>query len=95
MHVQDSFVNVVTYFSGDPENQILILEAAPLSLSRELHIQPSSVQALAVPLELALFGVVVLSGAASASGGGDSTLFTPLLILKSGVRCSSATSWGG
>ena len=61
--VQDRLVNLITYFDGDPENQILILGAAPLSLFKELHIHPSSLQAREVLVELALLGVLVLFGA--------------------------------
>ena len=33
---------MITYFYGDPENQILFLGATPLSLFRELHLHPAA-----------------------------------------------------
>ena len=43
-------VDLVTNSNGDPENQIFILQAAPLSLLRELDLNPSGPQALRVPI---------------------------------------------
>ena len=48
-----------------------------------------------MPLELALLGVLILFGAASAGGGGNSPLFIRLSTLRCGVGCSSSTSGGG
>ena len=93
--VSDRFVNLITYFDRDPENHIHILGAAPLSLFRDLHIQAGSLQALGVQFEPALLGVIVLVGAASARGGGDSRLFTQLLLLRCSILCSSPTSRDG
>ena len=93
--VRDSLVNLIAYFNGDRENQTLILGAAPLSLFRELHIHPCSLQGLKVSVELALFGVLGLLGASIAWAGGDSPVFIRLLTLRYGVWCSSSISGGG
>ena len=50
--VQDRLVSLITPFNDDPENQICILRAAPLSLFRGPHIHPSSLQALEGQLSL-------------------------------------------
>ena len=93
--VQDRFVNLITYFDGVPGNRIFTLGAAPLSLFRDLHFRPGSLQALRVPVDLALLGVIVLVGAASAGNGAESPFFTWLLTLRCGGGCSSPTSGGG
>ena len=95
VRVQDNFVNLITYFDGDPENEILILGAAPLCLSRELHFQPGSLLALAVPVEHALLGVTLLFGAVRDEAGGDILFFTLLVTLRCRFGCSSSTSSGG
>ena len=57
---------------------------------------PSGLQALRVPVEAALLGVVAaLVGATSAGGGGGRPFFTRLLTLRCGVGCSSSTSGEG
>ena len=45
---QNRSVNLITYFDGDPEKQILILADALLSLLQELHIHPGSLQTVVV-----------------------------------------------
>ena len=94
--VHDRLVNLIINFHADPENQILSLRAAALSLFSELHFNPSSLQALGVPVEAAPLGVVVaLVGATSAWDGGHSSLVTRLLTFEVGAGCTSSTSGGG
>ena len=85
---------MITNFHADPENHLL--GAAPLSLFRERHFNPSSLQALRVPVDVALLGVPTAPvGATSAGDGGDRMFFTRLLTLRCGVGFSSSTSGGG
>ena len=93
--VQDRFVNLIAFSDGDPENQILILGNALLSLSRELHFHPGILQALGVPGELALLGVIVLVGAVSVRGGGNNLFFTRSLTLRCGFWCSCSNTGAG
>ena len=83
------------YLDGDPQNQILVLRAAALSLFTELDFHPSGLQALSVPVELALLVVLALLGTASARGRGYSPLITCLLTLGERVRGASSTRGRG
>ena len=80
--VEDHLVNLSTYFDRDPENQILIFGAAPLSLFRDFHFHPNSLQALRMPVEPALLGVLALLGGASAEG----VAYSPLVTRGSPLR---------